>query len=314
MTLLQALKFISVAQKEKDVIAPYQNHCILTNGFVSASNSILSAGCKVQEDLECRPQTRVLINALSNCGDTLSITQLENARLSIKSGKFSTIVPCHAQELPKVKPDPQIALISDVLKTALSQVSHLAKDEAKTVLESAILLQAGTVIATTGFVILESWHGVDLPTCVLPKVFVNAVCDCDTKLRGFGYSSNSVTFWFEDDSWIKSQIYAERYPDVSKVLNANCEFKPLTEGFYDAIRMVEDFAEGGKEKGIVVLSGKGVKCKEAFYEIEGLPDGFAFKIKQLKQVEKVVKQVCFVDNKLYVFGDNIRGVIQGVRV
>lgn len=314
MTLLEALKFVSVAQKDRDIIAPYQNHCILTNGYVSASNSILSAGCKVQEDLECCPQTRVLINALSNCGDALSITQLENARLSIKSGKFSTIVPCHAGELPKAKPDPQIALISDVLKVALSQVSHLAKDDGKTVVESAVLLKAFTAISTTGFVILESFHGVDLPTCVLPKVFVNAVCDCDTKLRGFGYSSNSVTFWFEDDSWIKTQIYAESYPDVSKVLEVELDYKPLAEGFYDAIRVVEDFAEGGKEKGVVVLSNKGVKGKEAFYEIEGLPDGFAFKIKQLKQVEKVAKQVCFVDNKLYVIGDNVRGVVQGVRV
>lgn len=321
MNLLQSLKFISVAQLKRDVLAPYQNHCILKNGFVVASNGILSAGCKIEEDLECCPQTLALISALSNCGEKLTITQL-NGNLSIKSGRFSAVVPCFSEDLPEPKSDAKIAIISDVLKSALAKVSHIAVDQGKTVLESAVLIQAGTVAATSGFVILEAWHGIDLPKCVVPKTFVSAVCDTDKKLANFGYSQNSITFWFEDESWIKTQLYFEKYPDIAYILNVEVEPKPLTEGFYNAIRQVEDFVETGKDrrdKGVVYLTSKGVRSRAkegegAFYEIEGLPDGFAFKVKQLKQVEDVCKQVAFDNSKLYCFADNVRGIVQGVKV
>lgn len=317
-SLLNALSFISLAQTNNSDIA-YQKHCCIQNGMITATNGILSTGHKIEEDLDACPHTYSLLNALSKCGQTLSITQLENSKLSIKSGKFSAFVDCLDIPLPNISPDASCAVISDDLKLAMGKVSHLAVDAGKTVLESAVLLKSMTTAATSGFVILEAWHGIDLPTCVLPKVFVSAVCNNDKKLKGFGFSVSSVTFWFEDESWIKTQVYAEQFPDISGILNVTLpETKPLTAGFFDAIRTIEDFAENGREKGCVYFTDKGMRSKKAegegaFYEIEGLPVGYNFKIRQLKQVEDVCIKVAFDRGMLFCFSDGVRGVVQGVR-
>lgn len=314
--LIAALKFVSVAQR--DTGQPFQTHSVLTNNTVVAFDGTVAAGHRIEEDLHACPHTLRLIDALAKCGESLSITQLDGERLSIKSDRFKAFVPCVASNIIDVPlPDPPCAVIDDRLKRGFEVVSVLASDNAQHVVTASILLRAGSMLATNRQVMLEYWHGIDLPPgIVLPKAGVTAVMKAAKPLAKFGFSDRSATFYFEDGSWIRSQLYSEAWPNVDNVLNQRSNPWPLPELFYKGLDAIMSFSENG----IVYFTPNVLRSHPsdgigASYEITGLPGGVAYNAKHLKIVEPYVKTIDFVgaDGISYFFGENVRGAITGVR-
>lgn len=317
--LISALNFISVAQDEKEADIPYKNHCVLHNNTAVAFNGILTAGCKIEESLEICPHTYKLIAALERTTKDISITELEG-RLSVKSGAFSAFVPCWHEDMPSLAPDPALAPISDSLKIGFEMISGFTvNNDKKKIVECSILLQANSMIATDTACMLEFWHGLDLPTCVLPKAFVSAVMNVNKGLKAFGYSGNSCTFWFEDDSWIKTQLYNEDWPDISKIFK-ECKPEPLPKGFYEALRNIEPFSNGKEAEKVVFfyegqLQSHRDKSEGACCEVKGLRHGPAFNIKRLKRIEHCIETVDFYShNCMFGFGPGVRVALMGVAV
>ena len=315
--LINALKFIAMAQKAKG--SDLECFFRANGNQITASNGILTAGHIIEEELEAQPHTMKMIAALSNCGKNLSITQLEQNRIAIRSGKYSAQIPCCVQELDNYYPDPNEIQITDILRTGFELIGQLAQDVAQSVMTSSILLQSGSMVSTNGGTALEYWHGINLPTLVIPKSFASAVCRTKKKLSGLGFSNKSVTVWFEDGSWLKTQLFADSWQDVSGIFDApeDIVIIDLPKKFYPAVHAVQDFAEEGKEKGNVYISDKGIgshvdKEAGAFYAIPKLGN-ICVPIRQLKNIERCCNQIGFYDKtKLYFFGDNLRGVMGGV--
>ena len=315
-SLLAALKFIAVAQKKAG--APNQQFGIISGNWAAASNGILTVATKVEEDLNACPHTLQLIDALSKVGEELSITQLSPNALTVVSGAFKALIPCaDFNELSITGPDENIAVIDDRIKTAFEAVMGLATDGAQHAHLAGVLLQAGSAVATNGAALLEYWHGIDLPPGLLiPKASAVAIAKADKTLTGFGFSSSSATFWFEDGSFIKTQLFAERYPNYQTVFD--CESVnpwPLPDEFYKAVRAIESFSRNGIvffENGF--LSSNERETEASTYKIEGLPEGMGFNAKLLLTVEHGFKNVHFdaEKNKACFFGENLRGVLMGI--
>lgn len=319
--LINALRFISVAQIDK-ADSPYKTHCILHNGFALAYDGMITAGCKIEETLEICPHTYRLIDALERTAKEVSITELDG-KLSIKSGAFSAFVPCWHEGMPNLAPDPAIAPISDTLKIGFDMISGFTvNNDKKKIVECSILLQENSMVATDTAVMLEFWHGISLPTIVLPKAFVTAIMNTDKTLKAFGYSGNSCTFWFEDDSWIKTQLYDEAWPDVKPILNKPCNPEPLAKGFYEALRNIEPFSEGTEVNKVVYfyegqLQSHRNKDEGACCEVKGLRHGPAFNIKRLKRIEHCIETVDFYSSSAAFFFSKcgkVRGCLAGVSI
>ena len=316
--LVHALKFISLAQRDA-TNNPLRAFCQLSGGFAASHDGILTAAHKIEEDLEARPHTAKLIAALNNCGKNLSITQLENNALIIRSGRYSAKIPCHDAEISPYFPDQYQIPISDIIKKGFNQIQHLASETGQTVYQSSILLQSGSMIATNAAVAIEFWHGIDIPTFAVPKSFVSAVCKITKPLVGAGFTSTTLTFWFEDESWLKTQLFADPWPDIASALNMPVlPILELPKNFYKGIAAVEEFSEEGKEKGHVWISENGISSHQnidegAFFEMPGLGNITAG-IRQLKNIESSCKQWAFGEDRIFFFGENTRGVLMGVKL
>jgi len=317
-SLLEALKFISVAQHSDGT--PMQMHCRIAGGTVTGFDGGLAAGHYVDETLNVCPHTNTLIAALSKCKEAISITELDSGRLSIKSGKFRALVPCVPfSDIPGIEPDPPVATLTDALKTALAACLPLADDKADRPFKCSVLLQANTSVATNGHVIIEAWHGIDLPpNILLPKASANAIVKSDKPLKSFGFSANSATFYFEDGSFIKSQLFVDGYPKYELILDVASNPWPLPAGFYEALENVAPFTTDNK---IYFLDGKmsnGVKLENATtYDIEGIKPGLAFNLNYLKLIRPYAHSVHFEVNDRHLtlfFGDKVRGGIMGMSV
>ena len=310
-SLIRALKFVSAAQKKAGNV-PYQTHCVFYGGFVTAFDGTLTIGHPIAEDINACPNTMLLLSALLKCGQTLSITQLDSGRLSVKSEKFKALVPCEKFDgMPYVGPDVQCAVIDERIKTGFELVSPLANETAQRTALAAILLQANSTAATNGHVLLEYWHGIDLPpNILLPKPAVKAIVATDKKLVGFGFSDNSATFFFEDKSYIKTQLFQDTYPDISKVLDAPSNPWPLPEGFYTAVDTLESFTETGLLYfGPASMRSHYDANEGASYEITGLPENAIFNAEYLQMIRPGFVKVDFQKDRALFFAENMRGAI-----
>jgi len=312
-SLIAALKFIEPAQKK--IGTHEQQFCMMRNHWVVAFDGVLTIATKIVEDLNACPHTLQLLDALSKCKDELTLAQVSNVCLSVKSGAFNALIQC-VDELEIAGPDPQCALIDDRVKTAFDAVLVLATENAPNAVHASVLLQAGSCVATNGHALVEYWHGLDLPPNLLvPRQAATAVVKSKKPLTGFGFSQSSVTFYFDDGSFIKTQLYKANYPDYLRIMNVPTNPFPLPHGFFSAVHAIESFNENGTvyfHKGIM---SAGVRQGEATtYKVEGLTEDMAFNSKYLIMLELCIKTADFRpdEKRMFFFGDNARGAIMGM--
>lgn len=315
---LEALQFCALITKATGPIN--ETHVMLNKNWCMAFNGVLSCGHKIEEDIYASPQNKLMIEALSKCGQNLSITQLDNNRLSVKSDKFKAIVPCVEQYLlqPTI-PDMPIAIVDNRFKEAMQIISGLNSEDGQRVVTASILMNGYSLIATTGTVIFEAWHGIHLPSDIaIPKAIIQPLIKTNKNLTRFGFSQSSVTFYFEDDSWLKSQTYAEPWPSLDGLLDRSCNAYPLPPQFDIGVASVGPFSSDGNVYFAreVLLSHLDASTGASF-EMPGLPAGPIFPVKQLQLIMPYIETIDFLapgpnnSRMLKFFGRSVRGVVAG---
>lgn len=310
---LEALKFVSLVLHDKG--APIETHFKLGNKTIVGFNGTIGAGALTLEDIYAAPNAKLMVEALSKCGQEYSIVQMDNNRLSIKSNKFKATVPCiDPVSIPLIFPDNSIAIIDDKLKIAIDAVGVLANEDAERVQAASILMRSGSTVSTNGAIIFEAWHGIDLPTIALPKAFVQSIVKTQKKLKGFGFSLNTATFWFEDDSWMRTQLFKEPWPEIDHILNRPTKYFDIPNGFWEGIDAIAPFSNDG----LVYFEDGLIKTDNASFEVSGIPKGPIFNIKNLLTIKPHAKQIDFVaqgtsegTTMLMFVGNNIRGAMLG---
>ncbi len=313
--LLSSLKVLSSILKDDGSIL--ERHVLLKDHLATATNGILSIGEPIQEDMIAAPNGLLFREALNKCGASFSITQHPHT-LEIKGGRFKAVIPCMPPEdLQGAFPDPAIASCDDRLKASLAAVAPLALDE-NSVVTASVLIDKGCVTATDRKVIIQHFHGIDLPPLLtLPKTLIKPLIGNTKKLVAFGYSKSSCTFHFKDKSWIKSQYFAEQWPDINSILDRKTSMHAIPEAFYDAVDALEKFSEDGF---IRCASNKMLShdesSKGASYEVYGLPSGPTLNIKQMKILKGLIKTVDFLvphgnHYMMYFQGESCRGAVAG---
>lgn len=306
--ILNAVKFCEPASRE--VGQPNQTHIRLANHWAVASDGVVSMGCMIDTDLDACPHTHTLIAALSKCTDATQITQLGDNRLSVKSGRFAAMVPCLQSDLlAPAMPDPPCANVTPAVFNSLRIVGPIAQENAQRIMLASVMLRSGSAVATNGRIVIEHWHGVDLPPVLLPKAFITIISKIEKPPIYFGFTAGkSATFYFDDKSWIKSQLYAESWPDVDRVLNTPFNAWPIPGGLKDALDKICDLTDIDE----FFTSPRAVRThysveQGASCEIEGgLPDGLSL---NLENVQLVLSHATIADFQAGEHKD--RAVFQG---
>jgi hypothetical protein len=314
--LLEALDFISVAQKEQGL--PHQTHCRMINNYIVSMDGVLSAGSKITEDIVACPHTFMLLMALKKCKETLSLTMLENNRISVQSGKLKVIVPCASFDVMQSSlPDIKCGVIDNKIRLGFELLSPLISENSQHLATASLYLKPFSMVATNRHVIFEYWHGYDLPpNLILPKAFINAVMKIKKDIEGFGFSDRTFTLWFSDGSWLKTQLYKETWPDVNAILNAPIYPSLIPSEFFEALNTINSFPK--EDKIVYFLNNKlqstinensGVFC-----DVEGLPNNLAFNTNYLLMLENIANKIDFTTykDKAYFVGENIRGAVCGI--
>ncbi len=287
--LIQALEFLRLMGRvidDRGTYGMFESHTAI------AFNGIVAAGTTIEEELNCCPQLSLLQEALEQSGARYVITQLSPEKLLVRSEgdqEFQAYIPCLLRTgLPAVIPDALAVPIDDRLIVALRKCVPLLNPLAETVLEMSIQLNAGSCLATNRAVLVEAWHGLDLPSgLLLPKNIVVAIHKSKKHLKGFGCSKETATFYFEDDTWLRTQLFQDRWPvQVTSYLNSSDHnVRKVPPQLFDAANKVAPFSSGHVfiKDGLisshpfdVIQEGSSLKLpigsehKERYYSIDNL--------------------------------------------
>lgn len=316
--LLRAVDFVMCAQSDKSDAMPYQTHAILRNKTIMTFDGVLAAGTNCDfGEVSTAPHSFMLAAALKKCKTAYSVTQLANGNLVIKSGAFKAIIPALefvAMATTSIYPDNPIAPIDDRIKDGFALLNPLLVESSQHVVTSTLLLQGYSMMATDRVLLTEFYHGVDLPPgLVLPKAFVNAVAKCPKKLARFGFSPSSVTFWYEDHSWIRSQLHTAEWPNAARIFG-----QPMTATVEIPKKLKEavDSCVPFCREGLIYLNQNEVashldNADGATYDCKELPGGHIFAVKRLLDVLKFATHVDWLSSDLGAcfFGQNIRAML-----
>ena len=306
--LLKALDFVAVACDDTGEI--YQKHCLIADKQVIAFNGITAAGHPIEEDVQACPHISTLRAALDSCGDKFSMTHLDNDKLSIVSGKFRANIQCvSVSAMRYAKPDTNVASLNDEIYKGFVAIGSIVSETFSNVVSSSLLLQAQTMVATTGKVIAEYYHGNDLPSSLLlPRSFIKAVL-AKGNPSGFGYSDSTVSFFYPGGAWIRTLRFSGIYPNYEQIF-ARIDPKPksLSDDFWQAFEAVAPFTI---EDRLYLKAGKlqtheseneGAQC-----DCFSMVNAGIINAKNMKQLKPLMQQVDFTTSPAYFVGDRVRG-------
>lgn len=262
-TMQAAIKFLEPATVEHAVI-------VIRNGYATIFDGLIAIGIQVQGfNFNCNADFDMLKGALSKCKTTPTLEYVEAAhRIKVTAGKLTAYVRCTplAEAEMALPTMPMVQIDGDAFVKTLDIVGKVAVEKAARLVESTVYVRTGSACATNGQVIWEHWHGQSLPDMSMPKHTVKILTGVKKKMTQFACAmdgSNNVvsaTFWYEDGSFIRSQLYVEPRPDVDQYLEAKAQLFPVPEGLWEALDAIEPMLD---DTGTVILAGKEVRTSDA---------------------------------------------------
>lgn len=248
--IIAALEFAAKVQEKESDIA-YETHCIINNGWIVATNGQQTIGgrCPQVEKLSCCPRTLQLLQGLKSCGDHIAIKRLENS-LHVVSGKFSLMVPCiRFEAIPIANVDSSQIDVNDKLLEGIELCSRMFCNEDE---QAAMFFTSHSVLAMwKKSAFLEHYHGLQLPISsplIVPRAAVDVLLRCKKRIKTLGVSDRSVTFYFEDETFLQTLLYdPSAYWSLDQLYALFQSNKPeqlLPQDFFEVLEKVSAFSKG----------------------------------------------------------------------
>lgn len=318
--LMDGLNWVSTLKSE---------FCILDGQYIRASNGLITMGYPCEEYFGQAPSLAHLTAAIKVSGEQYQIVE-EAFKLTITSFNFKAVIKSiDVTTLPEMTMAPSIAKASGEFIRAGGIAGKFSSEGASRLLEASLYCKSGSILGTDGKCLIEAWHGIDMPEIILPCATMNMLSKIRAELIGFGIGCNqaginSITFWFNNDAYLTSQLYVgETWPTnrVTELLAfdpSECKAFPST--FFIALEEIKPFViDKGTIPAVVLLRDR---CKShddpgVGAEIQWGHDmdieKFRCNIHSLLGLSGHVHRFVVDKDKILLIGKNTRAVVMGVK-
>lgn len=321
--MLESLRFVQGAVAKKDYVATLQ-HFRIEGGRVRGFNGRMALCAPIAVDLAVSPKAVPFVKAIAACQTKASLEMTKAGRLAVRSGKFKAFIECANEPYPGVDPEGQIIPLAEdghELLPVLATLAPLMSEDASREWSQGILFDGKSVFATNNVILAERWLGVPFPHKMnIPKGAVQELLRIGEEPLTMQVAENSVTFHFEGDRWLRTQLSSTDWPDVRYILDkahAGVSMTPAPAELFDALPQLTPFLDkvervhfrdGGV--GTSVEPGEG-----AHVAVTDIPDGPCFSHHMLGLLAGTATHTAFdtYPKPCPFSGEQLRGVIVGVR-
>jgi hypothetical protein len=314
--MLKELKFVMGAISRKDLV-PEMKHFAIQDGKVRSFNGTLALCSPIAFGLSCYPKADLLIKAIANCDETVTMTMTPAGRLSIKSGKFKALIQCVEPSEVHLEPEGDIVQCNGAgLLKAFKVLSPFIGDDASRSWSNGILLSGKSAFATCNVVLCEYWLGEAFPSVVnIPESAIREVIRVNEPPCHLQIAANSLTFHFTDGRWIRTQLFETSWPNLAKVLDVAHNATPVDTRIFDALPKLKPFMD---KEGRVIFERGIAKTHHSSeegtsVEIDDCDMVGVYSLEMLALLKGVATDADFTTypRPCLFFGENIRGAIVG---
>lgn len=320
--MLNSLKFVQGAVGRKDFI-PELKHFKIASGFVHSFDGVIALCSPIPLDIECMPKAVPFIKAISNCGEQVALVLRDNGKLNIKSGKFTVNIDCLTEDYPFTYPTGEEVKLDNIgFIKAIKTLEPFIGNDASRMWSNGILFNGHSAFATNNVIIVEHWLGVEFPIkCNIPIQAVRELVRINEEPTSIQYDSNTITFHFKGDRWLKTSQYSVEWPDINKLLNVESNCIPLDSEFFSALEHVKPFVGDMGQIYINnnVISTSNEESEGARYELSNSLGEWVNGVYQIQMLEKlkgvadVIDLTMYPSPSMFYGGSAIRGAIVGMR-
>ena len=291
---LDALNFVKPIRKKKGGFD--ETHCMVVDNWLVASDSVITMGTPVDDNLTYCPHVHNSIAAFSKIREEVSIAQISEYELSVVSGNMRTVINCIPPGSFPIpfpdNPNPEFSVF-DSLQSDLKLCYPIADEKSKKAFEAGVLVNYYGVTCTDSAAIVwtNRFHEIDdFPSFVIPKKAAELVGKHKFKISGIGGSEESVTFWFENGSFLRTKNFKTDYPNVLSVIENSPDddyFEEIPKDFFDNVKTLKGFSKAKPKDALIHFSDIEISCDGARFEFEsiGNADFLADKILKFKDFE-----------------------------
>lgn len=315
--MLESLKFVQGAVAKKDLL-PEMTHFRIRNGTVKAYNGKMAICSPIEFDIDCMPKADMLVSAIQQCDETVSLSMTPAKRLKITSGSFKAFVECVDSDIADVVPEGQIINVDGkILLKAFSTIQPFIGDDASRPWSNGILLRGQSAFATNNVCLVEYWLGVTFPREVnIPRSAIREVLRVAQAPEHIQLTDNSITFYYGENKWIRSQLYTPDWPELSPILDRESVQKPIDNNLFKAVESISRFVN---KMGAIYMRDGAIHTEAA----DNLGASYAFgephhlgcyNHRMLMLLEGIAETVDWTayPNPVLFFGERLRGAIIGM--
>lgn len=317
--MLNELRFVQGAVAKKDLV-PAMTHFRIENKVVRSFNGLIALSSPIEFEIDCTPKAETLVRAISNCEEEISLNMTPNDRLCIKSGRFKAFVETLSGPTPHLNPEGDIVQFDgERLLKAFDKISPFIGNDASRPWTNGILLRDESAFATNNVCLIEYWLGTKVPFVVnIPGVAIKEMLRIGKPPTHAQLHERSITFHYEGNRWLRSQLYVTEWPDIRRVLDKECNPLPIDPRLYSALENLTHFSDELTRVYIKdhILQTHLDEDVGASYEVDGLGIAGLYQIKMLKLLEGVAETADFTryPEPILFYGENLRGAIVGMRM
>lgn len=317
--MIEDLNFVKGAVARKDFV-PALTHFKIKDGRILGYNGRLSLSSPIDLDVEVCPKAIPFVKAIQSCDDRVTLNVTKAGRLAIKSGKFKAYIEClEGEDFPHFEPEGEWVDLPDNFIPALKALVPVIGDDASRPWATGVLLRGESALATNNIVLAEYWLGTHFPYELnIPGKTIQELVRIRQKPHAVQVAKESLTFHFEGERWLRTQLKDASWPDVNRVFANGGNPEPVPEGFYEAIETLAQFSD--KLERIYFHSGGAGTTPEgqeegAHVEIPGLHGEGCYNAKMLLVLRQLARSVDFTTYPApsLFYGDQVRGAIIGMR-
>lgn len=321
--MIEQLKFVQGAVARKD-FSPVLTHFRLENRRVLGYNGSLALSSPFPLDLTCSPQAQQLVKAIQLCSDKISVTQMENGDLIIKSGKFKTIVQSSTDAYPSVEPAGHMVAMPGDLIPILKIVRAFVSEDASRTWSRGVLLRQNSAWATNNIILVQRWMGygfpvdINIPASAVDELIrigeepISAQIELDSENRAI-----AISFHYKDERWMRTSTLSTEWPaSVERLLSTESSQKPISSDLWEALEMIKGFVDEQQRVYLNegLISTTLIPEDGTTIQVSGLSDKGLFGRKYLNMLKDTATRVDFSQwpRPCAFSGDKLRGVIIGM--
>ncbi len=316
--MLDSLRFVQGAVAKKDLVQAL-THFQIKGGYVKGHNGSMTLCAPINLNIDVMPKASSFAKAIATCKETITMHVTATGRLAIKSGPFRAYVDCVEEGYPDVEPEGAwIDLPNGGMLKAIKTLMPFIGEDASRTWARGILLRDYSAYATNNVVLLEYWLGYHFPLSInIPKSAITEMVRIGVDPVRMMASENSVTFFYENGSWLKTTLYSLDWPDLQKVLNRDSHPIPPPPGLWQAIEDASPFVDKLRRLWFRndAITTDPTDATGALVEVPGLVAEGIYNADYLMDLAEVVETIDLLGypGPSLFFGDKVRGAIIGMR-